>query len=84
MPRISLWRLAIGATIVCVIWSTTDGLSQAIEIKVLSTSGARGAMIELARRFEAATDHSVTLEFESSALLAQRIYGDEPFEAVHR
>jgi molybdate transport system substrate-binding protein len=52
------------------------------EIKVLSGNGAKAAVGELARRFERASGHKVTIHFEVNAALKQKIEAGEPFDAA--
>lgn len=52
------------------------------EIKVLASNGTRGATVELARQFEAATGHKVALGFDVVAPLKRRIDGGESFDVT--
>src|SRR5438034_2089272 len=55
-------------------------LAHAAEIKVLCSNGMKAVIEELVPRFERATTHKVTLQFEPSALLKKRIDAGEPFD----
>ena len=59
-----------------------SGLAHAAELKVMSTNGARSAVVELARRFESSTVHKVFLEFEVTAVLGKRIESGEEFDVA--
>jgi molybdate transport system substrate-binding protein len=54
----------------------------AAEIKVLSGNGARGAIVELAARFERASGHKVNLEFHVNPEVKQKIEGGEAFDVT--
>jgi len=58
------------------------GFAQAAEIKVISSPGVRGAMSELARRFEGVTGHKVVVDFNVFAILRRRIDAGETFDVA--
>ncbi len=56
--------------------------AEAAEIKVLSGNGARGAVTELAARFERASGHKVTIHFEVNSAVQRRIEAGEAFDVA--
>lgn len=56
--------------------------TMAAEIKVLSGNGARGAIVELAARFERASGHKVNLEFHVNPEVKQKIEAGEAFDVA--
>ena len=56
--------------------------AMAAEIKVLSGNGARGAIVELAARFERASGHKVNLEFHVNPEVKQKIEAGEVFDVA--
>jgi molybdate transport system substrate-binding protein len=58
------------------------GIAGAAEIKVLSGTGSRAVVEELARQFERASDHKVTIRFEGNAELKRQIDAGETFDVA--
>jgi molybdate transport system substrate-binding protein len=56
--------------------------AEAAELKVLSGNGARGAVGELATRFERASGHKVAIHFEVNPAVQRRIEAGEPFDVA--
>src|SRR5262249_15437006 len=56
--------------------------SMAAEIKVLSGNGARGAIVELAARFERASGHKVNVEFHVNPEVKQKIEAGAAFDVA--
>jgi molybdate transport system substrate-binding protein len=56
--------------------------AHAAEIKVLSGNGGRAAVIELAKRFEQASAHKVTIHFEVNAAQERKIVAGEQFDVA--
>lgn len=54
----------------------------AAEIKVLSGNGARGAIVELAARFERASGYKVDVEFHVNPEVKQKIEAGESFDVA--
>ncbi|HVY56345.1 MAG TPA: molybdate ABC transporter substrate-binding protein [Xanthobacteraceae bacterium] len=73
----TLWAIAI-ALLVAALGCPAD----AAELKVLSGNGGKAAVRELARRFEQASGHKVTVHFEVNAALKQKIEAGEPFDVA--
>ena len=55
-------------------------ISNAAEVKVLSSPALRGVVSEIGRQFEGATGHRLVAEFEVFAVLKRRIDGGEAFD----
>jgi len=74
---------AIGAaTVVCLFGLSKGTVASAAEIRVLSGTGAKGAVTDLGRRFEAATGHKLVMEFGGFVALKRRIDAGEAFDVV--
>ena len=56
--------------------------AQAAEIRVLSGNGAKAAVSELARQFERASGHKVSIQFEVNPAVKRRIEAGEAFDAA--
>ena len=56
--------------------------AQAAEIKVLSGNGAKSAVSELGARFERASGHKVTIQFEVNPAVKRRIEAGEAFDVA--
>lgn len=83
MTRILFLLVAATAAVVAVaIALPNGGLAHAAEIKVLSTTGVKGAISELARRFEGVTGHKIVVDFDATAVLARRIDAGEAFDVA--
>ncbi len=83
MTRKSFLIVAATAAVVAVaIASPNGGLVHAAEIKVISSPGVKGAMSELARRFEGVTGHKVVVDFAVIAVLKRRIDAGEAFDVA--
>jgi molybdate transport system substrate-binding protein len=79
MIRAALAALAASFLLVA---SSGGHVSEAAEIKVLSGNGGRAAVIELAKQFERASGHKVTLHFEVNAAQEKKIAAGEPFDVA--
>lgn len=78
-----LFSFVIAAAVVAVVIALpSGGLTHAAEIKVFSSSGVRGPVNELARRFESATGHKVVVHFAVVAVLKRRIDAGEAFDVA--
>jgi molybdate transport system substrate-binding protein len=73
---------AAAAVLAVAIALPNGGLAHAAEIKVLSSVGYKGAISELARRFEVAAGHKVVTDFEVVAVLKRRIDAGEAFDVA--
>ena len=73
---------AIAASIACLVGLSNGTVACAAEIKVLSGTGAKGAVTDLGRRFEAATGHKLVMEFGGFVALKRKIDAGEAFDVV--
>lgn len=83
MTRKLLVAIAATATAaMCLVALSKGEVANAAEIKVLSGTGARGAVIDLGRQFEAATGHKLVMEFGGFVALKRKIDAGETFDVV--
>lgn len=80
-------KLATAITVIAAVATFLAGLSKdnvasAAEIKVLSGTGAKGAVVDLGRQFEAATGHKLVMEFGGFVALKRKIDAGETFDVV--
>lgn len=59
-----------------------SGCIHAAEVKVLSGNGAKAAVSELAARFERATGHKVSIQFEVNPAVQKRIEAGDAFDVA--
>ena len=78
-PRACVRSAACVATVPSVLFAG-DAADQSAGIRLLGSPAVRGAVIELARRFEAETGHRVVADYDVFAVLKRRIDAREVFD----
>lgn len=73
---------AAAAAVFCLAAASGARVAGAAEIKVLSGTGSRAVVEELARQFERASGHKLTIRFEGNADLKRKIEAGETFDVA--
>jgi molybdate transport system substrate-binding protein len=74
--------IATAAAVFFLAVASPDRVAGAAEIKVLSGTGSRAVVEELARQFEGASGHKLLIRFEGNADLKRKIEAGETFDVA--
>ena len=81
MERNSFAKLAVtAALLMCAVGLSKGDIAEAAEVKIMCGTGAKGAVTELGRQFEAATGHKLVLEFGGFIALKRKIDAGEAYD----
>ena len=73
---------AVAGGLAVLIGLAQAGIAWAAEIKVLSSTGVRGVLVDLAPRFENATGHTLVTEYDVFAVLKRKIDAGLTFDVA--
>ena len=68
--------------VICLLGVSKGGVATAAEIRIVSGTGARGAVTDLGRQFEVATGHKLVVEFGGFVALKRKIDAGGTFDVV--
>ena len=70
----------VAAGMAVLIGLTQARIAGAAEIKILSSTGVRGVLVELGQQFESATGHKLVMEYDVFAVLKRKIDAGDTFD----